>query len=261
MEPPKRALWKGSISFGLVSIPVSMHTMYRKYSPRFAVLCSRDHFPLKYRRWCEREQREVPWEETEKGYEISKGRFMPLSKQDLDSVRLKHAKSIDIRQFTDSYSLDPACFGKSYYLVPEPAGEKSFHLLREALALTGKAAIGKFVYRNREYLALLRQHLNGITLSTMHYPEELVDVSSLLAEAPKFTDEERRLALALVEVMTHPLDLAKFRDEYREAFQRLMEAKASGTPLQPEKIAEIQGLLDALRASVEEKKRAEAQGG
>ncbi len=258
---PRRALWKGAISFGLVNIPVSMYPMFGKYSVRFFNLCRADHAPLKNRRWCEQEQKEVPREGIEKGCEISKGTFVTLTPQDLDSIRLKHAKTIDIKQFTDSYAIDPSYFEKAYQLVPEPHGEKAFSLLREVLKLTGKAAIGKFVFRNREYLALMRQHGGGITLSTMHYPEELVDLSALRKPEPALTDEERGLALALVEAMTQPLDLSRFRDEYGEAFRKLVEAKAGGAQLAPpEKLAEIQVLLDALRASVDEKKKA-VQGG
>lgn len=262
-EPAKqrRALWKGAISFGLVNIPVSMYPMFGKYSVRFFNLCQHDRTPLKNRRWCEAEQKEVPREGVEKGFEISKGSFITLTPQDLDSIRLKHAKTIDIKQFADSYAIDPSYFEKAYQLVPEPHGEKAFSLLREVLRLTGKAAVGKFVFRNREYLALMRQHGAGIALSTMHYPEELIDLSALRKPEPTLTDEERRLALALVEAMTQPLDLSRFRDEYREAFRKLVESKAGGSQLvPPEKLAEIQGLLDALRASVEEKKKA-VEGG
>ena len=172
-----RALWKGSIAFGLVNIPVELHTAVRDSRPRFRLLHGDDQSPVKFERVCVREGKPVAWEELVKGYEYEKGRFVVLTKEDFRAAALEKSRTIDIRSFVKSDEIDDRFFETSYYLLPAKGGERAYALLREAMRDTGLVGVATIVLRDAQHLAALEVADEALVLTQMRYAEELVDPS------------------------------------------------------------------------------------
>src|SRR5437773_5685374 len=167
-----RAIWKGSLSFGLVSIPVELHTAVRDHRPKFRMLHARDKSPVRYERVCAREGKPVAWEDLVKGYEYEKGRFVILTKEDFQSAALEKTRTIDIRSFVKEAEIDDRFFETSYYLVPPKGGERAYALLREAMRDTSLVGIATIVLRDAQHLAALEVAGDAIVLTQMRYAEE-----------------------------------------------------------------------------------------
>src|SRR5688500_7499871 len=172
-----RALWKGSVSFGLVNIPVELHTAVRDSRPRFRMLHAEDKSPVKFERVCAKEGKPVAWDELVKGYEYQKGRFVVLTKEDFQTAALEKSRTIDIRAFVKPDEIDDRFFESSYYLTPAKGGERSYALLREAIRDTGLAGVATIVLRDTQHLAAVEVVKNAMVLTLMRFAEELVDVS------------------------------------------------------------------------------------
>jgi len=250
----RKALWKGFVTIAFVSIPVSLYPLYLERGIHFNLLCGKCLTPLRNKRWCEKCEREVPWEEVVKGYRIARNEYVVIKKEDLEKLPLKSAKSIEILQFVASYTLDPIYFDRSYYLLPEKGGERAFFIFLEVMEEMERAAIGKFTFRNREELVLLRPHKGGLILTVLHYPEEIVNIEKIpeLAQTVKIEKEERRLARELVDGLTKEFDLSNYKDEYLEAFRQLIEHKVAGKEIaKPPEVKKVKSLMEALKRSVE----------
>src|SRR5262245_58166902 len=169
-----RALWKGSLAFGLVSIPVELHTAVRDSRPRFRLLHAEDKSPVRFERVCAREGKPVAWEDLVKGYEYEKGRFVVLTKEDFKTAALEKSRTIDIRNFVKGEEIDDRFFETSYYLVPPKVGERAYALLRETLREAGFVGIATIVLRDAQHLAALEVAGNALVLTLMRYAEELV---------------------------------------------------------------------------------------
>jgi DNA end-binding protein Ku len=252
-----RALWKGSISFGLVNIPVELHTAVRDSRPRFRMLHARDKSPVKFQRVCAREGKPVAWEELVKGYEYEKGRFVVLTKEDFQMAALEKSRTVDIRNFVDPSEIDDRFFETSYYLTPGKGGEKAYALLREAIRETGRVGIATIVLRDAQHLAALEVIKDAMVLTMMRYAEELVDVKEYkFPKATEIRKPELQMARTLVENLADDWDPSQYTDEYRQNLMKIIKAKLKGkepdleVEVEPQS-AEVVDLMERLRQSLQ----------
>jgi DNA end-binding protein Ku len=221
-----RAIWKGSISFGLVNIPIALYPATRKEDLKFRLLRKKDLSPVNYKRVAAKDGKEVPWDEIVKGYEYEKGKFVVLNEKDFQRVDLEATQTVDIKDFVDLEEIDPMYFYKPYYLEPQKGGDKAYALLREALSDGKKVGIAKVVIKTRQYLAGVKALKDALVLELMHFAEELADAEKL--HVPKKTTvgkREKDMAEALVKSMTSKWDPEKYKDDYRDALMEVIEEK------------------------------------
>lgn len=221
-----RAIWKGSISFGLVNIPIALYPATRKEDLKFRLLRKKDLSPVNYKRVAAKDGKEVPWDEIVKGYEYEKGKFVVLNEKDFQRVDLEATQTVDIKDFVDLDEIDPMYFYKPYYLEPQKGGDKAYALLREALSDGKKVGIAKVVIKTRQYLAGVKALKDALVLELMHFAEELADAEKL--HVPKKTTvgkREKDMAEALVKSMTSKWDPEKYKDDYRDALMEVIEEK------------------------------------
>jgi DNA end-binding protein Ku len=249
-----RAMWKGAISFGLVTIPVAVYPATEEKTLRFNQLHDEDGGRIRYKRVCEKDGEEVTFEHIVKGYEVEKDRYVVLTDEDLNAIPVESSRAIDIHRFVDLEEIDPVMFKKSYYLVPEETGAKAYALLREAMADDGRVGIAKVSFRDKEHLAALRFKDEAFVLETMYWPDEIreadfggVDVSA------KIRGQELEMAKQLIESLSGEWNPEEYSDEYREALLQIVEAKLNGQEIEvvaPEPTAKVVDLMEALKASV-----------
>ena len=249
-----RAMWKGAISFGLVTIPVSVYPATEEKTLRFNQLHDDDGGRVRMKRVCSIDGDEVGYEHIVKGYEYEKDRYVILTDDDFEAIPVESSRAIDIQQFVELEEIDPMQYKKSYYLVPEETGAKAYALLREALNRSGKVGIAKVSFRDKEHLAALRFRDEAFVLETMYWPDEIreadfggVDVSA------KIRPNELEMAQTLIENLTADWDPMEFKDDYREALLRIVEAKINGEEIEiveAEPTAKVVDLMEALKASV-----------
>jgi DNA end-binding protein Ku len=262
-----RALWKGSIAFGLVSIPVELHTAVRDSRPRFRMLHAADRSPVKFERVCAREGKAVAWEELVKGYEYERGRFVVLTKEDFSQAALEKTRTVDIRNFVEPSEIDDRFFESSYYLLPAKGGERAYALLREAIRQTGRVGIATIVLRDAQHLAALEVVKDAMVLTLMRYAEELVDVSAYTFPSAKdVRKSELEMARTLVENLADKWDPSQYTDEYRENLMKIIRAKMKGkapklTEHEEPQSAEVVDLMERLRQSLQGAGRASAGAG
>src|SRR5438270_996189 len=221
-----RAIWKGSISFGLVNIPIALYPATRKEDLRFRRLRAKDLSPVNYKRVAEKDGKEVPWEQIVKGYEYEKGKYVVLKDEDFQRVDLEATQTVDIQDFVEQEEIDPVFFYKPYYLEPQKGGDKAYVLLRETLGKTGKVGIAKVVIKTRQYLAGVKAEDDVLILELMHFAEELAESDKL--NVPKKLEPGKReidMATALVNSMSSKWDPKKYRDDYRQALMEAIEEK------------------------------------
>ncbi|MBA3881879.1 MAG: Ku protein [Chthoniobacterales bacterium] len=221
-----RAIWKGSISFGLVNIPIVLYPATRKEELKFRLLRSSDHSPVNYKRVAQADGQEVPWDQIVKGYEYEKGKFVILGEKDFQRVDLEATQTVDIQDFVDVDEIDPMYFYKPYYLEPQKGGDKAYTLLREALSDGRKVGIAKVVIKTRQYLAGVKALKHALVLELMHFAEELSDAEKL--NVPKQLEvgkREKEMAKALVDSMSLKWDPERYHDDYREALLDVIEEK------------------------------------
>ena len=266
-----RAIWKGSISFGLVNIPIALYPATRKEELKFRLLRAKDMSPVNYKRVAAKDGKEVPWDEIVKGYEYEKGKFVVLNEKDFQRVDLEATQTVDIQDFVDLDEIDPMYFYKPYYLEPQKGGDKAYTLLREALSDGKKVGIAKVVIKTRQYLAGVKAMKDALVLELMHFAEELADAEKL--NVPKKTTvgkREKEMAEALVKSMTSKWDPKKYKDDYREALMEVIEEKveAGGEELEekpkekktPTKVIDLVAVLqESLKAQSGGKKKASAK--
>jgi len=262
-----RSIWKGAVSFGLVTIPVKLYGATEEKDISFRQVHDADGGRIKYRRVCEVCGEEVSYDHIAKGYDAGDGRMVTLEASDFDELPLPSAKAIEIVQFVDIDDVDPSYFAKSYFLEAEGSGAKPYVLLREALAKSGRAGIVKVALRSRETLALVRAKGDLLMMHTMLWPDELRDGSFAAPPAEiKANPAEVAMAEMFIDQLAGAFEPGEFTDSYREALEQVVSAKLQGVPL-PEastssgpKDAEVVDLVAALKASVEaaKKRREEA---
>ena len=263
----RRAIWKGSINFGLVNIPVALYTAESSAELDFDLLDRRDFSPVRYRRVNEKTGREVPWDQIVKGYQYKKGEYVALSDKDFINANVKATQSIDIIAFVDAAEISPIYFDRPYYLEPLKAGRRPYALLREVMKKTGKVAIAKVVIRTRQHLAALIVQGPLLVLNLLRFPNELRDASGLdlPAAGPKraeFSNQEIKMAEHLVEMMSSKWSPEDYRDEYREDLLKLINKKVksgatkaiekAGAAPRPERGGKVIDMMHLLRQSVDQ---------
>jgi DNA end-binding protein Ku len=252
-----RALWKGALAFGLVNIPVELHTAVRDSRPRFRMLHAEDKSPIRFERVCAREGKPVAWEELVKGYEYEKGRFVVLTKEDFRTAALEKTRTIDIRSFVKGEEIDDRFFESSYYLVPPKGSERAYALLRQAIRDTGLVGIATIVLRDAQHLAALEAKGDAMVLTLMRYAEELVDNSEYRFPVAKDVRKpELEMAKTLVRNLADTWDPAQYTDEYRANLMKIIKAKLKGkeaklTSTEEPRQAEVVDLMERLRQSLQ----------
>jgi DNA end-binding protein Ku len=254
-----RSMWKGAISFGLVTIPVAVYPATEEKTLRFNQLHDEDMGRIRYKRMCEKDGEEVTFEHIVKGYEYEKDRYVILTDDDFDAVPVESSRAIDIQQFVDLDEIDPMLFKKSYYLVPEETGAKAYALLREAMSQDGRVGIAKVSFRDKEHLAALRFRDNAFVLETMFWPDEIreADFGGVDVDL-KVRTQELEMARQLIENLTAGWNPEEFSDGYREALLEIVEKKIAGEEIEfveAEPTAKVVDLMEALKASVSAAKK------
>jgi DNA end-binding protein Ku len=253
-----RALWKGSISFGLVNIPIELHTAVRNHRPKFRMLHAKDKSPVKFERVCIRDGHPVGWDELVKGYEYAKGHFVIITKEDFQAAALEKTRTVDIVDFVKAEEIDDRFFETPYYLVPAKGGERAYALLREAIRESGRIGVATFILREAQHLAAVEAIENAIVLSVMRFADELVDVSQFdLPGSESIRKPELDMAKALVNSLAAEWNPEKYTDKYRENLMRIIQAKVKGKEVELEPIveprqAEVVDLMERLRRSLEQ---------
>lgn len=255
------AIWKGAISFGLVTIPVELRSAVRTDRLSFRMLHAEDNAPVKYERVCSADGEPVPWNEIVKGYEYEKGKFVILSDEDFEAAAIEASRTIDILDFVKIEEIDPRYFDKPYFLLPTKGGEKPYALLREAIRETGAVGIGKVVIRQTQHLAAVKTVGEALVLEIMRFAHELVDPETL--SFPAETDlrpQELQMAKQLIDNLAESFDASKYTDDYRANLLRVIKAKMKGKKIEVPAAAEPQDtnvidLMSRLKESLEQGKR------
>lgn len=254
-------MWKGSIAFGLVNIPVELFSATRDHRPKFRLLHAKDEEPVRYERVCQKEGKAVAWEDLVKGYEYSKGQFVVISKDDFKTAALEKTKTIDIIDFVDPNEIDERYFETPYYLQAGKGADRSYALLREAIRDSGRIGIAKVILREAQHLAAVEAIGDALVLTMMRFADELADLEDFTF--PKKGDirpAELKMARQLIDNLAADWQPDKYTDEYKENLMRVIHAKMKGkkpklveddrTPKQ----AEVVDLMARLRASLEGRK-------
>lgn len=254
-----RALWNGSISFGLVSIPVRL---YSGSNPRAGIdldmLHKEDHSPIRFARICRKDGEEVPWDDIVKGYEYRDGDYIVLTQKELDELDAKKTQTIDILQFVDEDEVDIRYFEKPYYLESDKGGDKAYALLRAALKKSGKLALARFVMHEHPHIAVIKPVGRALVLNQMRYPSDLREPADLhLPTDGELSEREVDMALKLIKQETKPFITEDLRDTYTEELEELIKDKAKGKKLPTAKHAEkssssAKDIMSALKASLKE---------
>jgi DNA end-binding protein Ku len=259
---PMKTIWKGAISFGLVTIPVKVYGATEEKSLRFHQLHAPDGGRIRYKRVCATDGQEVDYADIVKGYEYEKDHYVTITDEELDALPVSTARAIDIERFVDAEQIDPIYFLRSYYVVPEASGAKAYHLLRQAMAEDGKVALAKVAFRDKEHLATLRLRDNVFVLETMYWPDEIRAADFEELDGPvEVRPQELKMARSLIDSLADDFKPDEFRDEYRAALEDLISRKIEGREVtyaeeaEPSKVVD---LMEALRASVEAAKAGRA---
>jgi DNA end-binding protein Ku len=259
-----RAIWKGNISFALVSIPISLFSATRRNELSFHYLHKKDMSPVSYKRFCDTENTEVPWEEITRGYEYEKDQYIEITDEDLDKADVELTKAIQIQEFVHEAEIDPVYFDKPYYLEPQKGGERAYALMRDALAQAKKVGIAKVVLKSREHLAAVKSVGNMLTLQTMRFAHEIVDAGSLNLPAPAdISKKEMDLAYTLIDSMSDKFDPKRYKDDYHDKVLEIIQMKVSGVAPQAPVVtgpapAKVIDLMEVLKQSLTETQKAKA---
>jgi DNA end-binding protein Ku len=254
-----RAIWSGTISFGLLNVPVRMFSAVARRNIALREIRESDSARIKHRRVAEGTDEEVPYENIVKAYELSPGQYVPLGKDEMAALAPEKTRAIDVQDFVDIEEIDPMYFDSPYYLGPADGAEKAYSLLASAMESSGKAAIARFVFRNKEHLSAIRASDGVLTLTTMRFHDEVVPPSdlddALPAKKPKVAKKEQQMAEQLIDSLSTEFEPNSYRDEYREQLLALIEQKAEGKEIvAPEteepKATKAPDLMAALEESI-----------
>ncbi|MGZ4304841.1 MAG: non-homologous end joining protein Ku [Solirubrobacteraceae bacterium] len=258
-----RSMWTGSLSFGLVNVPVALVSAVRDRDLHFRQLHEKDDAPIEVQRWCEKEDVEVPYEEITHGYELDDGGQVILSDLELQAIEPHKTRTIDIEQFVDLAEVDPIYFDHPYFLVPaaeDDGSKRAYRLLAEVMSKTERAALGTFVMRTKEYLALVRERGGALTLTTMLFADEVrptKDVDAATAKTHKPTAKQLGAAVSVIETLAVDWDPDKYKDRYRGRLRRVVDRKRKGATIevpepreQPEPAPDLMEALERTLAEI-----------
>ncbi|WP_274651084.1 Ku protein [Paenibacillus humicola] len=246
-----RAMWKGTISFGLVNIPVSMYKATEEHKTSFRSLHALCQQPIQYKKWCPSCQREVQQQEIIRGYEFARGNYVTISDDEMDKLPLPTLRTIEILHFTDANGIDPIFYENAYYLGPSEFGAKPYKLLHAAMSQTGMAAVAKIAFRTREHLSVLRLHRNGLVLNFLYYPAEVRPVQEVpgLGGAEPYSEPELQMAVQLIREISGAFR-SDYRSNYEAALQQLIQAKLQNREIVQPQISPVADLMEALKLSL-----------
>jgi DNA end-binding protein Ku len=250
-----RSLWNGTVSFGLVNVPVKLYSAVEDKTVHFQQVHVDDGARIEYRRFCSKEDAQVDSDEIVKGYELSPGEFVELTKEEIDAAAGDRAHVIDVDAFVSAGEIDPVFYEKTYYLGAGSKGEDAHRLLHDALEESGRAAVGRFTFHNREYLAAIRPLGKVLALHTMRFADELVAAGDVEFEPPGKGPSKREVEMAqkLLESLYEEFEPERYEDQYREAVLALIRRKAKGEVIEApaeEETESSDDLLAALEASL-----------
>lgn len=254
-----RAIWKGTISFGLVSIPISLYPATRREELKFRLLRKSDLSPVNYKRVAEVDGKEVPWDQIVKGYEHEKGKFVVIKDQDFERVDIEATQTVDIINFVKLDQINPLLFYKPYFMEAGKGGDKAYALLRDALTTSGKIGIAKVVIKVRQHLAALKAQQNCLMLELMHFPDELLSTSKIKSPGAKIASKaEMNMATKLIDSMTTNWKPDMYHDDYHEALEKLIEEKVEHgskelpAPKRVKKTTSALDLVSVLQRSIQQ---------
>ncbi len=264
----RRSLWTGSLSFGLVNVPVSLESAVRDLDFHFRQIHEKDGAPIEIHRFCEKEDREVDYDEITHGYELDDGRQVTVSDLELQAIEPRRTRTIDIEQFVDVADVDPIYFDHPYFLVPgadDDGSARAYRLLAEVMGQTDRAALGRFVMRAKEYLAIIRQRKGALTLTTMRFADEVRpagDVDAATQKSHKPTKKQLDAAVAVIEELSCDWEPDKFKDRYRARLRRVVDRKRRGETIKAPSAAETPvpapDLMAALEQTLEQLQKGES---
>jgi DNA end-binding protein Ku len=248
-------MWKGAVTFGLVSVPVSLYPATRRQAElSFRMLHEKDKAPIQYKKFCSEEDKEVPWNEIVKGYEFEKGQYVVMSDEDFEKAKTESTETLDIREFVPLEQINVAHFESPYWIEPTRQGRKAYALLREALQDSGRVGIGTFVMRQREHLAALRPVGKALMVTTLRFPDEIRNAADLdLPGDEKLAKKEIELAKKLVDTLADDWDPKEYKDTYHDTLRAAIEQKLEGREIEapaPRKPARVVNLMKALEESL-----------
>lgn len=255
-----KTIWKGSLSFGLVSIPVELYTAVQEHSLGFKLLHAKCNTPINYQRVCPHCKKVVAWHEIVKGLELSDGNYFIITPENIKKLKPEKTDVIDIIEFVDATAVEPIYFEHHYYIVPTKVTEKAYFLFIKALASLNKIAIGKFVMRDKEYVSAIQPYHHGLLLTTLNYDYEIRPLHKLqeLKSLPKFSADELALAKELIQKLSKKtFDMSKFKDTFFEKIKKELSKKTTkkvrkkvAKPVKKEKVMPEFSLLESLRSSL-----------
>lgn len=261
------AIWKGSISFGLVNIPIALYSATKTEEIKFRLLRKSDHSPVNYKRVAEADGKEVPWDQIVKGYEYEPGKFVVLKDEDFQRVDVEATQTVDIACFVKLDEVNPIFFHKPYYMEPQKGADKAYVLLRDALLASRKIAVARVVIKTRQHLAAIKPQEKGLMLELMHFAGELRHVDEFkLPAATEVGKKELQMAQALIESMSEPWKPDAFEDEYRKALEAVIAEKiekgeqALPKPSRKVKPTNVIDLVSVLQKSLDESVRGRVAG-
>ncbi|MES1215203.1 MAG: Ku protein [Bacteroidota bacterium] len=254
-----KAIWTGSIGFGLVNIPIKMYSAVEDSSLDLDMLDRKDHANIKFKRVNEHTGKEVAWENIVRGYMINE-KYVVLDKADFEKASPEKTKHIEITQFVDEKEIDSTYFETPYFLEPEKTGVRAYILLREALHKSGKAGVGLFVMHNREHVCIIKSDADVIVLNRIRFAQEIRSPKDLNLPSAKSKPAELKMAISLINQLTKPFDVKKYKDDYSEKLLKIIKAKAKGksVPFVPMKVvhSKTKDLMEQLKASLSTKRKA-----
>jgi DNA end-binding protein Ku len=250
-----RSIWNGTIAFGLMTVPVKLHTATESKTVHFSEVHLDDGAKIEHRRFCSKEDKEVEYEDVVKGYEVSEGKFVVLEKDEVKAAAGARGKVIEIEHFVDADDIDPVFYDRTYYLGAGKHGAQPYRLLHDALEKTGRAGIGRFTFHDREYLTAVRARDGALMLHTLRFADELVDGSDVDVAAPSKGPGKREVDMArrLIDTLHERFDPERYEDAYRQAVLDVIERKAKGEEIEPSDEPDEGGqddLMAALEASL-----------
>lgn len=251
-----RPIWRGSLSFGLVAIPVQLHTAVRENRPRFRLLHAKDKSPIKYERVCQRDGTPVAWEDLVKGFEYQKGRYVVLTKEDFKAAAVEKDRRVQVSDFVPAESIDDRYFDQPYYLLPDKGGEHAYAVFHQALKETGRIGVGKVVLRDRQHLVAIESIADRLVLTMLRFANEVVEAPEIPAvDRATVAAKELKLAQDLIEALAAEWNPEQYKDDYQENLQEVINSKLKGETIELEgddtpMRAEVIDLAERLRASL-----------
>ena len=254
-----RSLWSGSISFGLVNVPVRLYSAIEEHKLHFNLLHTKDDSPIGYEKICKKEDKPVPDDEIVKAFEYKKGQFVYVTDEDFEAAKVEGYKAIDITDFVPQEDIDPIYYAKTYYVGPDDGAERVYSLLVQAMEDSGLTALATFVMRDQQHLGALRVREGVIMLEQLHYADEIRPLKEIKASKRKVDKKELQMAARLIDSFTGDWQPRKYKDTYRDELMAVIEAKRKGKEVhvaaeEPEEEEEAPDLITALRDSIEQSK-------